>query len=246
MDVLLYGKSIRFELKLTQKLTILFSRMIKRNEQELFRFESFPLAIGSAALDALSIDLKNLYSGSHDIETIDDIDFFQVNFKFQNRDLIAFFDLDRRGDLPVKLEVDFYFKTAQSPSDHITLKEEPFLIIYNNYLYYHRDLEKILSFSVFHKFIDSQYEGIFIHISNLFSSLNLERKFFKNTELLNICRALRSKEFLDQDLSAEKILMFLKAQKNRNIRFKLEDGKVILKPMNSVVKTIKSLVGIPK
>ncbi|PJZ79252.1 hypothetical protein CH359_18950 [Leptospira meyeri] len=83
MDVLLYGKSIHFELKLTQKLTVLFSRMIERCEQELLQFESFPLAIGSEALEVLNIDLKNLYSESHDIESMNDIDFFQVSSRIK-------------------------------------------------------------------------------------------------------------------------------------------------------------------
>ncbi|EMJ90292.1 hypothetical protein [Leptospira meyeri] len=243
MDVILYGKRVRFELKLTQKLTILFSRMIERNERELFQFEKFPLPISSKALEVLNNDLRNLYSEPHDIESIEDIDFFQVEFKDRGCDLMAFFDLDRRGDLPVKLEVDFYYKTAQSPREHITLKEEPFLVICNGYLY-SRNFEKQVIPEVFQNFIDLQYESIFDHLSIVFSALNLKRKFFNDMELLNIGRSLSLKEYGEQDFSAENILLFLKAQADRPTRCKLENNKVILKPMSFVASAIKGLVGI--
>ncbi|PJZ79253.1 hypothetical protein [Leptospira meyeri] len=145
--------------------------------------------------------------------------------------------------MPVKLEVDFYYKTAQSPRDHITLKEEPFLVIYNEYLYY-RNLDKDSIPKVFHNFVELQYERIFAHLSSVFSALNLKRKFFNDIDLLNICRYLSVKEYRDHDFSAENILLFLKAQNNRPTRCKLENGKVVLKPMSSVASAVMGLVGI--
>lgn len=241
MEIVLFGDNANLNLKLTLKLSIIISEMMERKNRELEQFKCFPVVADSDVLTTLDKDIKSLYPESSYIETINKIDLFRINFKTQENSLVAFYDLDRRENIPVKFEVDYYYQNAQIPKDHITLEEEPFLFFSNGYIYYY-DLERIKAFKAFHGFIDSLYENVFAQISDILCCFNLRRKYFSHSDLLYILDKLSFQISQGRDFSAESIMIFLKALNNKKIRFKLKNNKIILTPLKAIIVMIKALL----
>ncbi|TGK77517.1 hypothetical protein EHQ24_19115 [Leptospira noumeaensis] len=240
MEIFLFANHVHFELKITEKLTVYFSRLIETKIGELFQFKGIKIPYRERGeIQVLINNLKTLYSESNDINSISEVEFIQIFSRDEENETIAFFELNRKEDLPIKFEVDFYYKRAQSPKDHIILKEDPFLIIYNNYIYFNNDFE--IKCALFQKFIESQYENMYLKISEKFSFFQLKRKYIQNADLLQIYHFILLEENDKVDYSHETVQNFLIVQK---IRYLIKKDKIVFVPVNSVVIVIKTFLGI--
>lgn len=243
MQVNIYGKGIRSELRLTYELASDCSKSIFRNLNELRNFYVFPYQINVTAKEvffqSLLIQNTNLVS----FKSYGEIEFVEISLKDENIDYTSFFKINRIHPSPLRLKLDFYFNTAQAPAEHLILDENPFLVIYNEYVYF-SDISKAFDFIIIKNFVKTQLDNLYNEIVKSFPFFYLKYKYFNEIEILEISAALSRTENILPNYDLEYIHEILNQISNFKFKYKNRFKKIQFKPRGSVVSAIKSLLNL--